>query len=214
MRLAVPVAAVILGAIGCGSSSPSSAPTTATTAAEGATTVTTAPPTTAEASPTTSLPPTSVSTTAASPALCTVANLQATFSVIPNSQGAGNEVARIVLTNSGSTVCQTYGYVGMLLLGANGAALPTDVVRVPGTSNYPIINLAPGASASATARFSPDIPGTGDSQTGACQPTATSTEITPPDNTAHLIVPGPGTSVCEGGTMSVGPLQSGSLAGQ
>jgi hypothetical protein len=158
-------------------------------------------PTSAPASPTSS----------AGVALCTVENLKGSFAVVPGSASAGHIAARVVLTDSSGAVCRTFGYVGMQLLDANGAPVPTDVVREPGTVQT--ITLAPGQSASAIAQFSPDIAGQGDSTTGTCQPTAQSTEITPPNDTRFMVVQGPGQPVCERGTLDLRPLQPGATAG-
>ncbi len=151
------------------------------------------------------------STTSSGVPLCTVENLKGSFTVLPGSASAGHIEARVVLTNSSSSVCRTFGYVGMQLLDANGAPVPTNVVRQPGTVQT--ISLSPGQSASAVAQFSPDIAGQGDSTTGACQPPAQSTEITPPNDTRFFVVQGPGQSVCERGTIDLRPLQAGATAG-
>jgi hypothetical protein len=100
----------------------------------------------------------------------------------------------------------------MQLLSATGASLPTNVVRDPAVPPA-ILTVAPGAAVSAVARFSPDIPGPGDSQTGVCQPMATRTLVIAPNDTAQLSVPGPQSSVCEQGTIDVRALQSGATAG-
>jgi hypothetical protein len=143
---------------------------------------------------------------------CVSAGLRGGFTLIPGSQGAGNVVGRIVLTNVGPAPCRTGGYVGMQLLAANGQPLPTTVEREV-ASVQPVLVVVPGASASATARWSPDVAGPGDSTSGQCQPTATATDITPPNDRTHLVVPGPGTSVCERGILVVSPLQAGANAG-
>jgi hypothetical protein len=119
--------------------------------------------------------------------------------------------ARVVLTNTSGSPCRTFGYVGMQLLDANGAPLPTNVVRQPGTIAQ--ITLNPGQSASAVSQFSPDVAGQGDSTTGTCQPVAQKTELTPPNDTRFIVVPGPGQSVCERGTINLRPLQPGANAG-
>ena len=152
-----------------------------------------------------------VTTTPPGVTACVSADLSATFAVIPGSAGAGNVVARIVLTNKSAAPCSTGGYVGLQLLGAGGTQLPTHVERASGSLS--VMTVAPGTSVSATARYSPDVAGTGDNQSGMCQPVASSSEVTPPNDTAFVIAQGPGTSVCQQGTMSVSPLQVGSQAG-
>ncbi|MGH9121805.1 MAG: DUF4232 domain-containing protein, partial [Acidimicrobiales bacterium] len=147
-------------------------------------------------------------TKASTTSQCQPAQLSGSFATIVGSAGAGNIEARLVLTNMSPSTCVTGGYVGMQLLGTGGAVLPTNVVRVT-TSPTVTITLAPGDSTNAVARYSPDVPGVGDSQTGQCQPVAYTAEVTPPNDTTHLTVDGPGTSVCEKGTLQFGPVQAG-----
>jgi hypothetical protein len=72
--------------------------------------------------------------------------------------------------------------------------------------------VSPGHSASASARFSPDISGPGDSAHAPCEPTAYYIEITPPDETTHLVVPvEPATPVCERGTLQVAAFVAGPM---
>jgi hypothetical protein len=150
-------------------------------------------------------------TSAPGPAPCVASGLKGSFLIVPGSAGAGHVDARAVLTNISAAPCTTFGYVGLQLLGASDTPLPTHVVRAPGSE--PHITLAPGGSASALARFSPDIPGPGDSQSGACQPVAQGTEITPPNDTHFVVAPGLMSSVCSQGTIDLNPLQAGATAG-
>ncbi|HZB30317.1 MAG TPA: DUF4232 domain-containing protein [Streptosporangiaceae bacterium] len=59
---------------------------------------------------------------------------------------AGNRYAALILTNTSSAPCRTFGYVGLQLIGAAGTKLPTVVIREsrPGPRS---ITLGPGASA-------------------------------------------------------------------
>ena len=199
MPALVLLAAVVLA--GCGSGKPSSAPTTT---AHSTTTTTPLPTTT----PTTAAPATTSTTKVAAIGPCQPAQLTGSFATIVGSAGAGNIEARLVLTNVSSSICTTEGYVGMQLLGTGGALLPTNVVRVTTSAPVPL-TLSPGDSMNAVARYSPDVPGVGDNQSGQCQPIAYTTEVTPPNDTTHLVVNGPATSVCEKGTLSIGPLAAG-----
>ena len=115
-------------------------------------------PPTAAATALSTAPATTAST---APAVAAVPGrvLSGSFLIIPGSAGAGHIEARVVLTNTSAAACTTFGYVGLLLLGASDTPLPTHVVRVPGSA--PTITLGPGASASAVTRFSPDIPWAG-----------------------------------------------------
>ena len=206
LAIAFSLVALTVTATSCSSSHPKSAGTTVPTTAplSAPTTSSTGPGSTASTS-------TAAPTTSGGPTTCTVENLKGSFSVIPGSASAGHLEARVVLTNSSSVTCRTFGYVGMQLLDANGAPLPTNVVRQPGTVQQ--ITLSPGQSASAVSQFSPDIAGQGDSTTGSCQPVAATTEVTPPNDTRFMVVQGPGQSVCERGTVDLRPLQPGGTAG-
>lgn len=142
---------------------------------------------------------------------CHTADLSGTFTAVPDSVAAGNIVYNIKLTNTSTRTCTVYGHPGLLLQNAQHAALPT---HVDWNSMVPdrLITLKPGQAVSASARFSPDVAGTGDTAApgAACEPTADFTEITPPDETAHLVVSvRPATPVCEAGTMAVSPFVAG-----
>jgi len=182
-------------------------PSTATTTLAGATT--TGPPPVS----TTVLVTTTVD--AATLAECDTTDLTASFAVIPGSQGAGHEAARIVLTNSGTVACKTFGYIGLQLLSGTGQPLPTALTRSAPLNGgkAALVVVSPGASASTFVYFSGDIPGPGEPQSGPCEPTAVMSEITPPNDFKHLVVPGPATPVCEHGAMWTVPLQPGSDAG-
>lgn len=199
------VAAALVLAAGCSSThrKPSAA-TTSTTS----TSLAPATSSTSSGSTSTSAPPTSAS----GPGRCQPASLKGTFSIAPGGSSAGHVGAQLTLTNSGTAACHLAGYVGMQLLDSSGGSLPTNVVRVPGT--VADVLLAPGASAIAIAQFSATVPGQGDSQTGSCQPVAKNTEITPPDDTTFLVVPGPNSPVCQRGTIDIQPLQPAGSAGQ
>ena len=207
-------AAALLGA--CGSSSkPAATPTSVTTVASTPPTsasTTSGPPTTAVAAGTsTTSGATTTTTTRPAIVACVASLLKGSFLIIPGSSGAGHVEARVVLTNVSSRTCTTFGYVGMQLLGASDTPLPTHVVRSPGPE--PHLTLGPGSAASALARFSPDIPGPGDATSGACQPVAQGTEITPPDDTHFLVASGLNSSVCSRGTIDLNPLVAGANVG-
>jgi hypothetical protein len=137
--------------------------------------------------------------------------LSASFRVVPGSAGAGHIEGLATLTNTSAATCTTSGYMGMQLLGTGDTPLPTHVVRAPGSE--PVITLAPGQSASALGRLSPDVPGPGDSPSGTCQPVAHATEITPPNDIHFLVALGPDMPVCSRGTIVLGPLAPGSTGG-
>lgn len=153
--------------------------------------------------------------TATGTARCHTQDLSASFTVVNGSAGAGSISYNLRLTNKSGHLCTIYGFPGMLLLDAKHRPLPTNVVwdsLVPKR----LVWLIPGASASSTVRFSPDVPGTGDNGTAApgqpwtCEPTAYYVEITPPDETTQLVTSvAPATPVCERGTMQTSALIAG-----
>jgi hypothetical protein len=105
---------------------------------------------------------------AASP--CNAAALSGTFREIPNSAGAGNITYRLTLTNMSHASCFVTGIPSGTLLDKQGKALPTHAYALsPGTALAAKIELAPGASATAESRFSPDVPGDGEQHPGLCE---------------------------------------------
>ena len=141
---------------------------------------------------------TSGSVTSAKP--CTGTQLAATFSVIPNSAGAGQIAYALDVQNSSQSGCSLDGVPKAKLLAANGTPLPTHV-KAAGADGKRIV-LPPGASATAQARFSPDIAGQGDSQSGTCQPQAHTLEVTAEGGGVTEAAIKPPTSVCVQGTLN------------
>jgi hypothetical protein len=72
------------------------------------------------------------------------------------------------------------------------------------------VTLRHGRAAKADARFSPDIPGPGEPQTGApCEPKAYKVRVTVPPGGGTLLAPVlPATKVCVHGNMSVTALSA------
>ena len=145
---------------------------------------------------------------------CTAAELGGSFTVIPGSAGAGNVVYVVRLRNLSVTECFVTGLVGMQLLGRTGRALPTHVVFAgrPGMLTAVIVRLKPGSFASATARFTPDVPGPGEPVSGRqCEPTAYRVRISvPPRRTGTVLAAvKPATPVCVHGTLQVSVLVAG-----
>jgi hypothetical protein len=142
-----------------------------------------------------------VTTTSTSAALsaCTGDQLSGTFKEASGGGGAGQIEYILTLKNTSPTSCTVDGLPVARLLDASGSRLPTHIT---GTAGGPLVNLAPGASAKATARFSPDVPGSGDSQSGACQPKAYTLQVTPDHYTVVDAPIKPPTSVCERGSLN------------
>ena len=181
-----------------GSSAPTSAAAPPTTAP-----ATTPPPPTA-AAPTTTAP--LASTTGAGTARCGIGDLEA--SLAPQSPGAGQRYAVLVLTNDGSAPCHTKGYPGLGLETADGKSLPSDVQwGGPGEPAPEALTLAPGESASALLHWGA-VPGQGEPVNGPCEPTAATMLVTPPDETESLAVPF-GQTVCQMGRIDVTALVAG-----
>jgi hypothetical protein len=133
---------------------------------------------------------------------CRGTDLEATFAVIPNSAGAGQIAYALTVKNTSASACTVQGIPKGTLLGANGTALPTHV-KASGDAGKPVV-LPLGASATAQARFSPDIAGEGDSQSGACQPTAHTFEVTADGGGVTEAAIKPPTSVCVQGALNFG----------
>jgi Domain of unknown function (DUF4232) len=132
---------------------------------------------------------------------CTGADLAGTFVLVPGSAGAGQIEYALTVTNTSKTPCFVRGVPSATLLGTSGAALPTHVTAA-GDGGTGRILLQPGAAAVAHARFSPDVAGEGDSQSGACQPEAQTLQLSPDGGGVTDIAIKPPTSVCERGSLN------------
>lgn len=150
---------------------------------------------------TTTSPTTTTSNPAAAP--CAAGSLQGAFAGIPGSAGAGQTSYRLTLTNTGATSCWVQGIPQVQLLGTTGAANPTNASAAPPVSaNPPKVSLAHGGSATSDARFSPDVPGTGDkNQPGQCEDTSTVLRVTAPGGGTLDAPIQPPTPVCERGSL-------------
>jgi len=137
--------------------------------------------------------------------------LAGSFKVIPGSEGAGNIVYRLRLQNTSAATCFVTGVPGFQLLGKNGKKLPTKGLfsGKPGTLTAIVVPLKHGATATLTARFSPDIPGPGEPVQGACEKTAYKLRVTPTAGGTVTVPISPPTPVCEHGTLQVTVLTGG-----
>lgn len=122
-----------------------------------------------------------------------------TGSLVPGSPGAGQRYATVVLENTGGRTCTVHGYGGIGLVDSAGAPLPTHQVRVP-TPAPATVTLAPHDTVRSQLHWGA-VAGTGDSTSGACQPTPAALQVIPPDETDHLSIPWDQGPVCEGGTI-------------
>jgi hypothetical protein len=130
---------------------------------------------------------------------CQGTQLAGTFAEIPHSSGAGQIAYALAVKNTSSSACTLRGIPQGTLLGATGTPLPTHIK--PAGSRGNLIVLPPGASASAQARFSPDVAGQGDSQSGTCQPQAQTFQLAAAGGVTEAPIKPP-TSVCEQGTLN------------
>lgn len=150
---------------------------------------------------TTTVPATTTAPAEAAP--CAGADLEGRFAVLPGSAGAGNIVYSLRLTNVSASPCFVSGLPAVTLLDRNGSPLPTHVAAAqPGQATAARIVLQSGAAAKADARFSPDVPGVGEQQTGACEPKAYVLRVTAPGgDTVAAPISAP-TAVCEHGALN------------
>jgi hypothetical protein len=188
MRAAFAAGVVLVAvAAGCGGTKTVTVTQTSTTV-QTVTVTTTAPATT---------------TGPAEAAACTAADLTGNFSVVPGSAGAGNIVYSVHLTDSSSSPCFISGLPAVALLDKNGSPLPTHVSAAqPGQATAARIVLQSGDTAKADARFSPDVPSTGEQQIGACEPKAYILRVTAPGGGTVAAPISQPTAVCGHGLLS------------
>lgn len=135
-------------------------------------------------------------------AFCRGTQLGGSFTAVPGSAGAGNIVYRLTLKNRSTQACAVTGLPVVRLLGRTGKPLPTHVrAAFPNGLTAILVTLAPGRSATATARFSPDVPGTGEQMTGPCEPTSYWLRVGARGGGTTKVRISPRTPVCEHGGM-------------
>ncbi len=141
---------------------------------------------------------------------CRAKSLTGKFIVVPNSQGAGNVLYTLQLRNASKATCFVTGIPGLRLVGKTGKLLPTHVAPAhPGAMAAVKVTLKPGGYAAATARFSPDVPGTGEGHPGNCEPVAYKIRISPAGGGTLVGPVAPPTPVCEHGGMTLTTLVAG-----
>ena len=132
--------------------------------------------------------------------------LSGKFAVVPGSAGAGNIVYRLSMHNGGSASCVLQGLPKLRLYALDGTPLPTHVALEPSYVAKPFV-LRPGKTASAMARFSPDVPGPGEPAVkGHCEPVAWTALVSAGGTTLVLPLRRP-TSVCEHGRLTFRPYR-------
>jgi hypothetical protein len=134
---------------------------------------------------------------------CVGSQLTGRFAVVYGSAGAGNIVYKLALKNTSTSSCTVTGLPEGQLLGKTKAKLPTHVRAAHANQLTAIlVTLARGASTYATARFSPDVPGTGEQMVGACEPKAYWFRVRARGGGTSTVKLVPPTRVCEHGTLS------------
>jgi hypothetical protein len=113
--------------------------------------------------------------------------------------GAGNRYAKLVVTNTGKATCTLYGYGGLALTNASGAAMPTKLTRTLDPKAV-LVTLQPGQKASKNLHWGAVADGT-ESTSGPCEPESTGITVIPPDETESFTVKYNFGSVCEHGTI-------------
>jgi hypothetical protein len=135
---------------------------------------------------------------------CTGQQLSGSFTEISGSAGAGNIVYSLRLRNSSNESCAVAGIPAMQLLGRGGRPLPTRVRAETETERTPVLlTIRPRRLVTATARFSPDVPGPGEATLpgGRCEPTAYRLRVAALGGGATTLPVSPPTSVCEHGLL-------------
>ncbi|HEV7134609.1 MAG TPA: DUF4232 domain-containing protein, partial [Gaiellaceae bacterium] len=133
--------------------------------------------------------------------------LSGSFRVVPGSPGAGQISYTLRVKNGGSVPCTVRGLPALVLLGIRGQDLPTHVSLSPRfTAPARPFVIRPGKTASATARFSPDVPGKGEGSTKGCEPIAHTARVAA--GGARFVIPiKPVTRVCEHGSLVFTPYR-------
>ncbi len=132
---------------------------------------------------------------------CTGDAMTGSFTGIAGSAGAGQIGYRLRVTNASPVACFVSGIPSVQLLSSAGHDLPTNVVAAqPGTATAARIVLQPNASATADARFSPDIPGGSEPTDAPCEPKSFTLRVAFGGAPLDVSITPP-TPVCEHGTL-------------
>jgi uncharacterized protein DUF4232 len=143
-----------------------------------------------------------LSKTGTTPA-CKGSQLSGSFNAVRGSEGAGNIVYRLTLTNTSATACTLTGLPAGQLLGKTGKKLPTHIRAAKAQAlTAVLVTLAHGKSAHADARFSPDVPGVGEQMTGQCEAKSFSLRVSLKGGGTTTVKITPATPVCEKGQLS------------
>jgi hypothetical protein len=141
------------------------------------------------------------------PTQCSTADLAAQLTA--GSPGAGQRYATIVLTNTGGRSCTVGGYGGLALLGGPGQGVPTDLRRNPSPAPT-TVSLPPGGSARSLLHWT--VTPASDEAGTACEPTAVTAVVTPPNQTTAALRPWTLGMVCQHGRIDQNAYVAGSAA--
>ncbi len=133
---------------------------------------------------------------------CHTSQLSAHF--VAGSPGAGQRYATLLISNRNSTPCTLYGYPGAQLIGASGRPIQTKIVRDRSRS-VQAHTIVFDQQAKSEWHWTA-VPGGDEPQSGACQPTAKTILVTPPDETTSLKLEWPFDAVCGHGRIDVTPI--------
>jgi Protein of unknown function (DUF4232) len=136
---------------------------------------------------------------------CTTDQLVA--ALLPGAVTASRAEAVLTVTNISRSTCAVHGYGGLSLKRSDGRTVPSRQVRTAGA--VATVLLVSGASARSTVSWArAGNPAVGEPATGDCEPTPTSLQVIPPDQTTALAVPWDGGPVCEQGTLTSSPYRA------
>jgi hypothetical protein len=132
-----------------------------------------------------------------------------TWKQVVGSAGAGQVSADLAFQNASGHTCTVAGFPRITLYTASGTALSTTVTDVQaGTAGR--LTVPAGGWIHSELRYSPNIPGPGESQTGPCEPAAGYALVRLPDDTAAARAElTPPTSVCGRGAIQAKAFAAG-----
>jgi predicted small lipoprotein YifL len=195
--LAAGVAVVALGSLAaCGNDSPTSAPPQTVTVTESPTTTATAASGSSSSSSSEPERPESIRNTTQT-ARCGPTSLSG--AIEGGDAGAGNRYVKLAVTNTSSKACTLYGYGGLELTNAAGAAIPTKLTRKPDPGPA-LVTLEPGQKAYKNLHWGVVPDGT-EPVEGPCEPASAGIKVIPPDETEPFTVKFDFGSVCQHGAM-------------
>ncbi len=118
--------------------------------------------------------------------LCSDSDVAVSFGEVSGRQGAGQTSYALRVKNASSKTCRG-GVPQLVLIGKDGANLPTKITIGCSNCNAAVIGLKPGISAWSEARFSPDVPPPGEGHSGGrCEPPAFAVRVTLPGTTGSV----------------------------